>query len=232
MRTKTVTNQKLRKKNMNEPVIICNDSMKEMGKFEDKSFDWCLTSPPYNRKRNDKYTFYDDVIVDYKTFLKENISEMLRITRKGVFFNIQTTYYNRNDVYWLIGEFADKIQEIFIWEKDNPMPASGHNITNSVEYFILFGDKRPQSNTTYTKNVIHSSVAKMPKIHKAVMKQEVCDWFFNNFFHEGESVIDPFCGCGTTGISAVKYGLDFVGIDICEEYCNYAKEQIMTFFRK
>lgn len=31
----------------------------------DNSVDHVFTSPPYNRKRNDKYKFYDDTLVDY-----------------------------------------------------------------------------------------------------------------------------------------------------------------------
>lgn len=35
---------------------------------------------------------------------------------------------------------------------------------------------------------------------------------------EGQIVLDPFCGSGTTGVEAVRLGRKFVGIDNCEEY--------------
>ena len=35
----------------------------------DKSIDYAFTSPPYNRKRNDKYSKYDDTLEDYYGFL-------------------------------------------------------------------------------------------------------------------------------------------------------------------
>lgn len=34
----------------------------------------------------------------------------------------------------------------------------------------------------------------------------------------GDLVVDPFCGSGTTGVSALRYGRRFVGIDLSEEY--------------
>jgi len=44
--------------------------MDGFAKLDDDSVDFVFTSPPYNRKRNDKYTFYNDDMVDYKTFMK------------------------------------------------------------------------------------------------------------------------------------------------------------------
>lgn len=39
-------------------------------------------------------------------------------------------------------------------------------------------------------------------------------------------VLDPFCGTGRTGVVAVREGRDFVGIDLSEAYCGYAREAI------
>ena len=43
---------------------------------------------------------------------------------------------------------------------------------------------------------------------------------------EGESVLDPFMGLATTGISCVKYGKDFTGIEIYKDYYDIAKERM------
>ena len=107
------------------------------------------------------------------------------------------------------------------------MPASGKNITNSYEFFIVFGDKPLKGNNTYTKNIIHTSVnSNMPKEHKAVMKQEVSDWFIENFTEENDLVLDCFMGLGTTGKSCLKNNRNFIGIEINENYYNIAKRDI------
>src|SRR5574344_1431285 len=82
--------------------------------LEDNSVDYVFTSPPYNRKRNDKYTLYDDKIVDYLSFLRTTIDESMRVSRRQVFINIQSTFYNKKDVYKIIGDYAEKIQQIII----------------------------------------------------------------------------------------------------------------------
>ena len=205
----------------------CLDILKT---FTDKSVDVSFTSPPYNRKRNDKYENYNDTIENYFEFLCNFTDELLRITKKWTFVNIQTNYYNRSDVYKYIGHYSDKIQNIIIWEKTNPMPASNKNITNAVEYFIVLGDTSLKSNTTYTKNHISSSVnSQMDKIHKAVMKQEICDWFIEKFTNENDLVLDPFMGLGTTGISCKKMNRDFIGIELDKSYYEIAEKRINDF---
>lgn len=43
---------------------------------------------------------------------------------------------------------------------------------------------------------------------------------------DGVTVIDPFCGSGTTGVACKMLGVDFVGIDISEAYCDIARRRI------
>ena len=204
-----------------------DDCLSKLKDFADKSIDITFTSPPYNRKRNDKYTNYDDTIKDYYLFLVEATDLLLAKTKRHVIINLQTNYYNRQDVYKFIGHYYNKIQNIIVWEKSNPLPANGHNITNAFEYFFILGDTAIKSNTTYTKNHITTSINNsITKIHKAVMKQEVADWFIEKFTKENDVVLDCFMGLGTTGLSCIKYNRDFIGIELDEEYFNIAKERI------
>ncbi len=207
--------------------IITDDCFNCLPMMEDKSVDIVLTSPPYNRKRNDKYAEYDDDIQDYYEFLKNIVRELLRVCKKWVFFNIQATYYNRADVYRLIGEYSDKIQNIIIWNKTNPMPASANNITNAYEFIIVLGDKPLQSNYTYTWNTISTSVNNdMPEEHKAVMSLEVAQWIIRMFTHPDDTVLDCFFGTGTTGIACKIHGRNCIGIEINKKYSEYARKRI------
>lgn len=206
---------------------ICGDCLIELKKFDNDSVDVSFTSPPYNRKRNDKYEHYNDTLNDYYTFLCSFTDELLRVTKRHVFINIQKNYYNRVDVFRYIGRYSEQIREVFIWEKSNPVPASGGSITNSYEFFFVLGKEALKSNTTYTKNILTTSVnSKMPKEHKAVMKQEVADWFIEKFTREGDVVLDCFMGLGTTGVSCKKYRRNFIGIELNEQYFAMAKENI------
>lgn len=43
---------------------------------------------------------------------------------------------------------------------------------------------------------------------------------------EGQCILDPFCGSGTTGVAAVRLQRVFIGIDICEDYLEIAKRRL------
>lgn len=204
----------------------CLEEYKNIGRV-----DYVFTSPPYNRKRNDKYDNYVDKIDDYYQFLVDFTDKYLPLTNKHFIINLQTNYYNKVDVYRYIGKYAEKIQQIFIWEKTNPMPANGNNITNAYEMFIVLGDTAIKSNTTYTKNHITTTINNdtTTKIHKAVMKSEVCDWFIEKFTKENDTIVDPFMGLGTTGVSCEKFKRNFIGIELNKDYYEIALLKVGLF---
>lgn len=201
--------------------IYCGNCFDYFKTMPNDSVDYVFTSPPYNRKRNDKYTYYEDTLVDYYDYLCTLIDESLRVSKKHVFINIQTNYYNSSDVYKIFGKYAEKIQQVIIWEKSNPMPANGKNMTNSFEYFIILGDDALKSNYTYTKNILTTSVnSNMPKNHKAVMKEDVAEWFIQHFTEVNDIVLDPNCGVGTTCVVCKNNNRKYIGFELSEEYYN------------
>lgn len=187
--------------------------------------DTIFTSPPYNRKRNDKYKNYTDITDDYFGFLSDFTDLCLDIAKKNVIVNIQAQLYNKADVYKYLGKYADKISQLIVWEKSNPMPASGHNITNAYEFFIVFNDIK--SNYTYTKNHITTAVNnEMPENHKAVMSQRVSDYMIDCYTSKGDTIMDIFMGTGTTGVSCKKLGRKFIGCEIDKTYFEMARQKI------
>lgn len=46
------------------------------------------------------------------------------------------------------------------------------------------------------------------------------------FSHVGETVLDPFCGSGTTGVAAVRLHRNFIGVELYERYAEEARRRI------
>lgn len=42
----------------------------------------------------------------------------------------------------------------------------------------------------------------------------------------GATVLDPYCGSGTTGVACAEMGINFIGWDISKEYCEIARRRI------
>lgn len=204
----------------NAYVKLINADCFDYLKSTNEKFDVVFTSPPYNRKRNDKYSEYNDTLDDYFEFLTKIVESLEAKVNKYIFINVQTNYYQKADVYKFIGKYAEKIQQFFVWGKTNPMPANGFNITNSYEFIIVLGNHALKSNTTYTKNLLTTSVNSetTSKDHKAIMKQEVSDFFIEHFTSENDLIYDPFMGLATTAVSCKKFGRKCVGTEISKKY--------------
>lgn len=62
--------------------------------------------------------------------------------------------------------------------------------------------------------------------HPAVFPITLSDKVINLFTHEGELVVDPFVGSGTTLVSASNLNRNAVGFDINEKYIELCKERL------
>lgn len=58
--------------------------------------------------------------------------------------------------------------------------------------------------------------------HPAPFPLELATRLIRMFSFHGDTVLDPFCGTGTTMIASLRYGRNSIGIDIDPEYCRMA----------
>lgn len=82
--------------------------------------------------------------------------------------------------------------------------------------------------TVYPTNVLHLATECSNKNHSAAFPGALPEWFIKLFTVEGDLVLDPFCGSGTTALAAKRLGRNYVGIDVSQEYCEMARNE----FRK
>lgn len=101
--------------------------------------------------------------------------------------------------------------------RDNSKVGSGFgkNISNWVDR-----DK------AYPTNVLHLATECNNKKHSAAFPEELPQWFMKLFTQEGDTVLDPFAGSGTTLLVAERMGRNAIGIELMQEYYQMIKEQI------
>lgn len=78
----------------------------------------------------------------------------------------------------------------------------------------------------YPTNVLHLATECSNKNHSATFPKELPAWFIKLFTDEGDLVLDPFFGSGTTGIVALELGRHFVGIELKEDYYKVASANL------
>jgi site-specific DNA-methyltransferase (adenine-specific)/site-specific DNA-methyltransferase (cytosine-N4-specific) len=101
--------------------------------------------------------------------------------------------------------------------RDNAKNGSGFgkNISNWISRDLV-----------YPTNVLHLATECNNKNHSAAFPDELPEWFIKLFTKEGDVVLDPFMGSGTTIIVAQRMFRVGIGIEIIDEYYKLAESQL------
>ena len=239
---------------INKNSIILGDCLSGLKEIEDNTFDVAFTSPPYGDigtesfeeikakgKGNNpygthrKYLNVEQHIDDWYEWQVEIIDELLRTCKKWVVYNIGAIKVNRENVYKLIGHYADRIHDDIIWFKPNGLVCRNEgSISNTYEHILLI-KKNPKDmihvKSHCFRNVIYEGVNSQNEfahIHHAVMNKRVSDICINEFTDVDDFIIDPFMGMGTTAISCIDLKRNYFGFEICEEYYKNCLQRIQN----
>ncbi len=78
----------------------------------------------------------------------------------------------------------------------------------------------------YPTNVLHLATECSNRNHSAAFPLSLPEWFIKLFTQEGDVVLDPFVGSGTSAIVAKKLNRKYVGVDVNPEYCRAAEREL------
>jgi DNA modification methylase len=79
----------------------------------------------------------------------------------------------------------------------------------------------------YPTNVLHLATECSNRNHSATFPQGLPEWFIKLFTKEGDIVLDPFIGSGTTAFSAKELGRLYIGIEMKKEYCQLVERELI-----
>ena len=236
--------------------IIIGDSIEELKKLPDNCVDISITSPPYNLKhliRYDKkknkyyhqlpYTKHKDDIEEYGEFINTIIGELIRVSRYNVFFNIQMLLGNKLDVIDMLYKYRENVKDVIVWHKKNAQPSINKTqLSSQFEFIFVFSKKENCTSKPFKRaffnnrmkgqknpNVIYgpnSGGSGVKAMNFAVFPEYVVKWIVDRFTKEGDLILDPFMGSGTTGVVAKKHERHYLGIDIDETYVEFANKRI------
>ena len=78
----------------------------------------------------------------------------------------------------------------------------------------------------YPTNVLHLATECNNKNHSAAFPEGLPEWFIKLFTKEGDTILDPFMGSGTTNFVANRMKRNSIGIEIVPEYYEMVKREI------
>ena len=136
-------------------------------------------------------------------------------------FNKQRKFAMYQDAVMVpVGDWADgRLRKLSdtdqIRDESRVQSGFGKNISNWV------GRK-----LAYPSNVLHMATECSNRSHSAAFPETLPDWFIRLFTAEGDLVLDPFAGSGSTLAAAQKLNRRAIGIDINPEYCDRMRERL------
>lgn len=79
----------------------------------------------------------------------------------------------------------------------------------------------------YPNNVLYLPTESSNKNHSAVFPKKLPEWFIKLFTQEGDWVLDPFLGSGTTSLVSCELKRNSIGIDILKTYIDASAERLI-----
>ena len=113
--------------------------------------------------------------------------------------------------------------QLLTWNKRNPTPLTNGNYLPDTEYMVHAFKKHIWANKT---RFIVGNVEKNPFDHPTVKPQYVMAKALTSASAEGDLVLDPFMGTGSTGVAALRLGRRFIGIEKEPKYFDIACQRI------
>lgn len=232
--------------------IYNEDCLLGLSKIPDNSVDLIITSPPYNNfhnKRTQKkrasywertnivYDTYDDKMTDqeYMEWQINVINECIRVLKPT-----GTLAYNHKDrifnyqvlcpLQWIFKTDAIFRQRI-TWDR------CGMQAYNPVRFFRVEEDiyllGKQAKGFKWNKDCAkYLSIWKIPPTkntnHPCSFPYEIPKRLIEAFSEQGDLVLDPFMGSGTTAKVALEMNRNFIGFEISKKYCEMANEMIKS----
>lgn len=205
------------------------DCLKLIKSIPDGSIDLVVTDPPYLietsgagiYKQDDKQ--YVKGLNDIKDgFSEEVLDEICRILKKiNVYF-----FCSQKQIIPLLDYYVKKKKcnwNLLCWHKSNPVPACGNKYLTDTEFILFFREKGVKiggefkTKFTYYVTPLNQSDKKQYG-HPTIKPLEIVQNLILNSSNEGDIILDPFLGSGTTAVAAVNTNRHYIGFELNETY--------------
>ena len=223
--------------------------------ISDKSIDLVVTDPPYlhtkgrgiNHKTHKAYAnghskFATSELYDQSGFMMNGMNyfdeekintilhEMVRVCKKTNIY----IFCNETQVplYCNFANDNNLLFSILVWEK--PLSIINRNrFSQNIEFIIRIYDfgtclnrLADADNNIYNRVRKVNQVPASKKLHPTQKPVELIEPIIALNTKEGDVVLDPFMGSGTTCIAATKQNRKFIGFELNEIYLNKAIKRI------
>lgn len=223
--------------------IYNNDSMEFMRGLEDNSIDLIVTDPPYKitargnagssgGMMKSKLSMSGKIFKHNDVKIKDFMPEIYRVLKEGSHCYIMTNHVNLIEMLNVAKECGFHFIKSLIWDKGNKI--MGQCYMSQFEYILfLRKGKHKKINNCGTSDLLSIPNKKQKgedgkNLHDTEKPVELMRILIENSSQEGEVILDPFVGIGTTAVAAKNLNRKYIGVELDENYFNIAKRRLET----
>lgn len=222
-------------------MMILGNAYEEIKKIPDHSIDLIVTDPPYDidpKPSKSKGAVSEKMNRVIQTLNDHHVSdgfdaamldEWMRVMKRVNLY----VWCNRKQIMMYLDYFVKRHGcsfEILVWLKRNPIPCCGMNYLNDKEYCLFFRKRTPMHavySRAHTYWITPLNTKDNQRYHHPTVKPlTIIEDLILNSSKEGDTVLDPFAGSGTTGEAAQRNKRNFIGIEMDERHYQTAVSRI------
>ena len=206
--------------------VYLGDCLQLMRDIEDNAVDCVLTDIPYNEcnRADNGLRNLNKSKADIGDFDLEELTSILCDKTNGSIY----MFCGINQVSEIRKTMTTKglSTRVIVWEKTNPSPMNGDVIWLSGIELCVFGKKKGATYNYHCKNTVLRYPCGSGKVHPTQKPVNLFRELILASTKEGDVILDPFIGSGTTAIAAIRENRHFIGCELDEGYFKIATERI------
>lgn len=221
--------------------LYLGDCLEVMKEIPDGSVDLIATDPPYKlTSRGSSGTmsgyFATDIVRKGKVFeqndieIEQYLPEFYRILKPDAHCYIMCNNLNLPHFFEVIGKSQFHFVKLLVWDKVQAI--CGNYYMGQVEHiFMLRKGKNKPINDCGKSDLLSIALqrdkdAKGNNIHDSQKPTMLFQVLVAMSSDEGQTILDPFMGSGTTAIACIKEKRNWIGIEKDPIYYEKAKKRI------
>jgi len=226
-----------------ESVQIYNaDCLSVLAELPDESVTAVISDPPFSsgartdasksmrgamtrgqKWKNDWFSHDNLATYGFMFLMRMVTTELFRVTKQGGSCHLFIDWRMYPYLFGAMESNNWQVKNLVVWDKQHY--GMGTNYRNQHE-LIIYAEKGNCDFKKHDQGNVQKVKRLQAEFHPTEKPVSLLERFIENVTVEGDTVLDPFSGSGSTLIAARNLGRKSIGIEISKEFCAVSAERL------
>lgn len=237
----------------NKIKLLCGNCLEILPEIDRESIDLIFADPPYNLSNKKFLTVKSgkpvrcdkgewDEIGNIHEFNLNWIKKCIEVLKPQGTLWVSGTLHNYPSIGMALKELNMWIINDIVWFKRNAPPILSRNrlapsteiiwlASKNKKYFFNYELAKEMNNGKQMRNLWEITAKRHKTSHPTEKPEDLLERIVLLGSKEGDLILDPFMGSGTTGVVSKRLNRNFIGIELNQEYFEIAKNRIESTYQ-